>query len=140
MAKDPFRGPWWRWQGGSGDGGNNTPARPEWAPEKFWNAAKGESKAQDLATSYGNLEKLVGKKATEPTSDEFKVLVDHRVAGMRGDPEKEISTKLLAPGQRSRTATSWTEFQKSILDRNHPQHVDNMKKLTDLHGKAAIAT
>jgi hypothetical protein len=31
------------------------------------------------------------------------------------------------------------EFQKSILNRSHPQHTENMKKLTELHTKAAMA-
>lgn len=34
------------------------PQRPEWLPEKFWNAEKGEANYEALAKSYGELERL----------------------------------------------------------------------------------
>lgn len=56
------------------DAGTNAPApaadkptKPEWVPEKFWDADKGEVKTEDLAKSYGELEKKAsGKKPAEP--------------------------------------------------------------------------
>lgn len=41
------------------------PTKPEWLPEKFWDAEKGEVKTEDLAKSYGELEKK-GSKKVEP--------------------------------------------------------------------------
>lgn len=42
------------------------PAKPEWVPEKFWDAEKGEVKTEDMAKSYGELEKKAsGKKPAD---------------------------------------------------------------------------
>lgn len=46
-------------------------ARPEWAPEKFWDPEKRQLRAEDLGKSYINLEKLVGRdKVPVPQSDD----------------------------------------------------------------------
>lgn len=46
-------------------------ARPEWAPEKFWDADRRVLKDQELGKAYMNLEKLVGReKIPVPQSDE----------------------------------------------------------------------
>jgi hypothetical protein len=37
-------------------------SRPDWVPEKFWNAEKGEADVQNLAKSYGELESRIGLK------------------------------------------------------------------------------
>jgi hypothetical protein len=37
------------------------PARPEWLPEKFWDASKNEARTQDLAQSFSHLEKKFGE-------------------------------------------------------------------------------
>lgn len=42
----------------------DAPQRPEYLPEKFWDAAKGEPRWEDLAKSYGELERKVGKAKT----------------------------------------------------------------------------
>lgn len=43
------------------------PTKPEWMPEKFWDAEKGAVKTEELAKSYGELEKKAsGKKTAEP--------------------------------------------------------------------------
>jgi len=44
-----------------GGGGGGPPPRPDWAPEKFWDAAKGELRTQDLAKAHGELEQKLGK-------------------------------------------------------------------------------
>lgn len=41
--------------------GGAAPARPDWAPEKFWDPAKGELRTQDLAKAHGELEQKLGK-------------------------------------------------------------------------------
>lgn len=46
-------------------------ARPEWAPEKFWDAEKRTLRQEDLGKSYLNLEKLIGyEKVPVPKSDD----------------------------------------------------------------------
>ena len=40
------------------------PTRPEYLPEKFWDADKGEPRWEDLAKSYGELERKIGKAKT----------------------------------------------------------------------------
>lgn len=53
-----------------------TPARPDHIPEKFWDAEKGTVKVDDLAKSYGELEKKQSapakteEKTTAPTTEE----------------------------------------------------------------------
>lgn len=47
--------------------------RPEWAPEKFWDADKRSLKHEDLGKAYMNLERLVGhEKIPVPKSDDDK--------------------------------------------------------------------
>jgi hypothetical protein len=48
---------------GNQGGGSAAAARPSWAPEKFWDAEKGELRSEQLAKSYGELEKQRGKLA-----------------------------------------------------------------------------
>ena len=36
------------------------PTRPEWCPEKFWNADKGEVNSEAMAKSYTEVEKKIG--------------------------------------------------------------------------------
>lgn len=54
-------------------GANPPPAaekatKPEWVPEKFWDTEKGEVKTEELAKSYGELEKKgSGRKAGDTT-------------------------------------------------------------------------
>lgn len=45
------------------------PAKPEWLPEKFWNAEKGEPNIEGLAKSYGELERKQGGKKPDTPSD-----------------------------------------------------------------------
>ena len=46
------------------------PVKPDWAPEKFWDAEKGELRTEDLAKSYAELEK--GKAPDPDKADEDK--------------------------------------------------------------------
>lgn len=41
--------------GADGGGATTPPARPDWAPEKFWDAEKGALKAEDLARAHADL-------------------------------------------------------------------------------------
>lgn len=48
---------------GSGiDAAREAAARPEWAPEKFWDADKRTLRTEDLGKAYVNLEKLMGSE------------------------------------------------------------------------------
>ncbi len=44
----------------------STVTRPEYIPEKFWDAQKGEAKIDQLAISYANLEKAFSSKSQAP--------------------------------------------------------------------------
>jgi hypothetical protein len=73
---------------GSADSGGDRergapPARPDHVPEKFWDPAKGAIRADDLAKSYGEAQKLIGKKASELTSDDYKAIVTLRSDELR---------------------------------------------------------
>lgn len=50
--------------------------RPAWAPEKFWDGEKGELRTEDMATSYANLQKLIGSKVGELGAASKRQLVD----------------------------------------------------------------
>lgn len=65
--------------GGGAGGGDAPAARPEFVPEKFWDGSKGEVRLQDAFKSYSEMERLVGKRATELDADDFKALVAARV-------------------------------------------------------------
>lgn len=58
---------------GDGDSGDGDPAdkpeKPEWVPEKFWDAEKGEVKHEELARSYQELEKKLGEQDTDDKGD-----------------------------------------------------------------------
>lgn len=45
------------------------PVRPDFLPEKFWDAEKGEPRLEGLAKSYGELEKTRGKSLDELKAD-----------------------------------------------------------------------
>ena len=45
------------------------PSRPEYIPEKFWDASKGAPKIDDLAKAYVSLEKRLGSGA-QPAADQ----------------------------------------------------------------------
>lgn len=51
--------------------GDEKAERPEFIPEKFWDAEKGEPRLESMAKAYGDLEKKLGSKGKAP--DEYKV-------------------------------------------------------------------
>lgn len=62
--------------------------RPEWVPEKYWDADKRAPKVEDMAKGYTNLEKLLGReKIPVPTDWEDQEQVDRwfKAAGMPDD-------------------------------------------------------
>jgi hypothetical protein len=75
-------------EGGSG-GGNQPPTRPDHVPEKFWDSDKGAVRVDDLAKSYGEAQKLIGKRASEFTSDDYKAVVATRTQEIRQEIEAD---------------------------------------------------
>lgn len=49
---------------------DDAPERPDWCPEKFWNAEKGEVDSEALAKSYGELERTRNKPADDDSDDD----------------------------------------------------------------------
>lgn len=50
---------------------DNSPQRPDWVPEKFWDAEKGETNYEALAKSYSELERKLGsRQQDEPQNPE----------------------------------------------------------------------
>jgi len=48
------------------------PARPEYIPEKFWDAATGQPRTEDLAKSFSHLEKKLGEGKTAYDAERLK--------------------------------------------------------------------
>lgn len=77
--------------------------RPDFIPEKFWDAQKGEAKLDQLAISYANLEKAFSSKSQAPKKpgadaspeDQAKYFADLRK--FTGAPEKPEDYGLKAP-------------------------------------------
>ena len=81
----------------------STNQRPDFIPEKFWDAQKGEAKLDQLAISYANLEKAFSSKSQAPKKpgadaspeDQAKYFADLRK--FTGAPEKPEDDGLKAP-------------------------------------------
>lgn len=69
-------------------------ARPDWAPDKFWDSAKNELRVQDLATSYRDLE---GKLRTRNDDVRKAIETEFHAERRRGLPEKPDGYKLDLP-------------------------------------------
>jgi hypothetical protein len=81
----------------------STVTRPDFIPEKFWDAQKGEAKLDQLAISYANLEKAFSSKSQAPKKpgadaspeDQAKYYADLRK--FTGAPEKPEDYGIKAP-------------------------------------------
>jgi hypothetical protein len=77
--------------------------RPEYIPEKFWDAAKGEPMIDKLAVSYAHLEKTLGQKSAAPkkpgadATDEQRQAYYADLRKLTGAPEKAEDYGLKAP-------------------------------------------
>jgi hypothetical protein len=88
-------------QGGSPDasanpGGNPSAAgdRPAHIPEQFWDSGTKSVRVDELAKGYGEIHKLVSKRASELNGDEIGKLLDVRVNGMKDQLRQEVITGL----------------------------------------------
>lgn len=71
--------------------------RPEWVPEKYWKADKGEADYEGLAKGYVNLEQLLGReKVPKPLSDEDQEGWERWYAAS-GRPDKEDAYEFQRP-------------------------------------------
>ena len=64
----------------------NSAARPDYLPEKFWDAAKGEARLETLARSYGELERKLGGGEGVP-SDPLAYRIESKDEIIAADPE-----------------------------------------------------
>lgn len=67
------------------------PTRPDYIPEKFWDAAKGAPDLEKMAKSYTNLEGMVGKKSEEMLA---KAMADAGISIAPDRPAKAEDYKL----------------------------------------------
>ncbi len=72
--------------GAANSASGNGAARPDYLPEKFWNAAKGEARLEPLARSYGELERKLGGGEGVP-SDPSAYRIESKDAIIAADPE-----------------------------------------------------
>jgi hypothetical protein len=83
------------------------PARPEWIPEKFWDADGGAPRVEDLAKSYQKLESIHGsaEKFEETIKARFE---EERRAGLPQKPEEytpELPQELWPEGTKGEINT-----------------------------------
>jgi len=99
-------------------------AKPDWLPEKFWSAEKGEANFEGLATSYGELERKQGGKKPdtppdapkEPPSDTDAAKAAADSAGLNFE---DLQTKFYDKGQLEEgdyTALQKAGIPKSMVD------------------------
>lgn len=85
----------------------SAPTKPEWVPEKFWDAEKGEVRTEALAQSYKELESKQGVKKEETQAEPPKAPEADPNAATQEDAEKALAEKGLNLGDFS------AEFQQS---------------------------
>lgn len=96
------------------------PQRPEWVPEKFWDAEKGEVKTEALAKSYGELEKMKGAKPTEaapsaqPSTEEAKTVVEAAGLSFEAMSAEFATAGDLSPETRGKLEAAG--FTKDVVD------------------------
>lgn len=62
------------------------PARPDYVPEKFWNAQRGAIESESLARAYGELERKMSGYMAGPSSPEWQSAV-RRALGVPDSPD-----------------------------------------------------
>lgn len=98
------------------------PQRPEWVPEKFWNAEKGEADFEAMSKSYTELEKKQGKQApkgAEKTPDDAESGDAKAAVTAAGLDFDAMSTEWAEKGDLSaetRTKLETAGFSKGQVD------------------------
>lgn len=67
--------------------------KPDWVPEKFWDAEKGEVRTEALAQSYKELESKQGGKQEEKPKEPPKATEGDPEAATQGDAAKALEEK-----------------------------------------------
>lgn len=76
------------------EGGDEKPARPEWAPEQFWDADAGQVRVEDLAKSYREAHSLIGRRVGDLSPDARRKLAESLPDEMRAAWGEEIRAGL----------------------------------------------
>lgn len=105
--------------------------RPEWVPEKFWDAEKGEIRTEDLAKSYKELESTKSKPAEEKKPDEATPANQDEASKAleaKGLNFDEFSVEFLQKGELS--AESFAKLEKAGIPKAMvDQYIEGQKAL-----------
>lgn len=111
------------------------PAKPEWVPEKFWDAEKGEVRTEALAQSYKELESQHGKKEEPKAAPE----VDPSKATQE-DAEAQLATKGLDLNTFSQEFAQKGELSAESYDALEKAGYDRAIVDQYIAGQKALAT
>lgn len=122
----------------------STVTRPEYIPEKFWDAQKGEAKIDQLAISYANLEKAFSSKSQAPKKpgvdatpeDHAKYFSELRK--FTGAPEKPEDYGLKAPDKLPEGVEWNAELATKAASIAHKYSVppEALRELIDLNNES----
>ena len=122
----------------------STVTRPEYIPEKFWDAQKGEAKIDQLAISYANLEKAFSSKSQAPKKpgadatpeDHAKYFSELRK--FTGAPEKPEDYGLKAPDNLPEGVAWNAELATKAASIAHKYSVppEALRELIDLNNES----
>jgi hypothetical protein len=128
--------------GGDPAGGGNTAGdqptgggaqRPDYVPEKFWDAEKGEVRVKDVLTSYAEIQRLVSKRAQELDTEDLKKLAEQRVSALRPELEKQALAKVR--GQAPKEAK---EYKLELPAEAAEKLPEDMRDLSKLEGDPLV--
>jgi hypothetical protein len=106
--------------------------RPEWAPEKYWDASGNQIKVEDLAKGYTNLEKLLGhEKIPRPANDEDQEGWDRWYAAS-GRPEAPDKYEFQKPEKLPETLSYDEDLEKNFRSAAHANGL-NKRQATALY-------
>ena len=107
------------------------PQRPEWLPEKFWDAEKGEANYENLAKSYGELEKFrnqpketpeeKSEEAGEPSKDGKIKKPQEEASEAESNPITDLMTKVQS--EFGETGEVTEDTIKALTDAGIPQEI-----------------
>lgn len=122
----------------------STVTRPEYIPEKFWDATKGEAKIDQLAISYANLEKAFSSKSQAPKKPGADATPEQQAqyfADLRkftGAPEKPEDYGLKAPDNLPEGVAWNAELATKAASIAHKYSVppEALRELIDLNNES----
>lgn len=122
----------------------STNQRPEYIPEKFWDAQKGEAKIDQLAISYANLEKAFSSKSQAPKKPGADATPEQQAqyfADLRkltGAPEKPEDYGLKAPDKLPEGVEWNAELATKAASIAHKYSVppEALRELIDLNNES----